>query len=829
MGIRYSEWSTDRDRDLRFRFSMEMGEDSVCPDKIDVDVFLESDAENLKTFCIDEPGETKYFNFSFSNGQTIKGHLETYRTCEQIADNLFCIWGVFNYGGLCFNEALYNSGTSFTEDGDSGADTVDENGLIEEAEEVKDAEEELISGLRAQREPGELLDCIVPEQITRLCPVSTVSLEELIGKESEFLKPSDSAELTVDYIRGLPDNRFTEVSCPEEQLKPPFDKFYSIYEDSVQLIVRRGRVVLNEIEQNLKEQAQKLDFTKKEYRDTLTFYGSSYIYSSVKCRAATALNLGKILLMAWLLEKGWGDDLFTALFSTSLLLPEQIQAEMPEKISAERLGSQIVLKHKVTGYRPGDLAHIENLAAGEKLIEVSSTGEELDRVDELLLERRESGTVSVDTDLKAVVEKSVRTGALDSLKTDYSGFKTGYGPPAAVTLDGSWTVSREEKEPENRSASSLVRSVIERSISNSGEVNSVLRKEFLRRWKRRECTRELENSTSSNRSIKYYWLDKVYEVKSILKGRGLLCEMQVDNPLNEIYDSYRDIIQGKVLEKEEWQGLPEGISSEVTSRLPEQSVYITELLLPGEMKSISVPEGYSCVAADISFKDKSDSMVVTGAVGGQVFSVKSGESSSLKLKGNSADISAYASISEENAVSVTALTIRCNINRDYFISSLKNAVECCGGNTLLEKYLLNRIDAKAFNRLVSAEVFKNLISIGGTGAGAEEYLKDLTGWSIMEYSCFNSDMLPVNYEDGDGCYRDIKTVRIYLSVRADRSRGFLFYIRTGVIPGKSEQFVPIIKKDSALLGALCKVSGAEAVEADVWEISLPVDLMQIEE
>jgi|SRR5215213_1397571 len=254
----------------------------------------------------------------------------------------------------------------------------------------------------------------------------------------------------------------------------------------------------------------------------------------------------------------------------------------------EMIGTQdlLIVRQNLLEYRPGEIAHIENILKGEQkgkkhrqlhrtevtLVEETEKEEkvekELQTADKYELQTESSRVISEDRSAEAGVTVTASYGSVD------------------IEAHGNYALSSSAEESRS-TASRFARDVIDRSLQR-------VRERIMTRRSRTEITEveiinehQFDNSIGSEHIAGIYrWVDKYYEAQIVNYGKRTMLEFMIPEPAAFYkFAASNKLVQGPVISKPERPGFcREGVFHPLT---------------PGDLQ----PENYMCFVGKYNVKN----------------------------------------------------------------------------------------------------------------------------------------------------------------------------------------------------------------------------------
>ncbi len=209
------------------------------------------------------------------------------------------------------------------------------------------------------------------------------------------------------------------------------------------------------------------------------------------------------------------------------------------RVVAVGWGDLVVARERLVGYEAAEVAHIENVLAGE---EKSREHERTTSFEELFEEESEQSSES-EKDLQTTDRSELQTQSQASLEEEFAA-------KAGVNVSGRYGLTKIDASAEasftssssrtNSSTATLAKEVVSRAVERSHE-----KTRRLRRVTRREQIRELNvhklsqpaDGSGVGLSGIYRWVDKVHEVQLFHYGTRLMMEFFVPEPALGLLDA----------------------------------------------------------------------------------------------------------------------------------------------------------------------------------------------------------------------------------------------------------------------------------------------------
>lgn len=216
-------------------------------------------------------------------------------------------------------------------------------------------------------------------------------------------------------------------------------------------------------------------------------------------------------------------------------LPGSLPTAPRAHIRPAGLADLLVVKQQIKRYETGEIAHVENVLAGEKksrshrLLERSEEtfSRDLETAREQRRELETADRFELNREASQVLREDQQTGFGLSLSGKY-------GP--AVEFSSNFEMDRQTAAEETaRSASQYARNVVERSLERLSEKVREQRIRKVLREAEETNLHELHNETGAHSSGIYQYLDKVYEAQVFHYGVRQMFDFMVPEPASFLW------------------------------------------------------------------------------------------------------------------------------------------------------------------------------------------------------------------------------------------------------------------------------------------------------
>lgn len=374
-------------------------------------------------------------------------------------------------------------------------------------------------------------------------------------------------------------------------------------------------------------------------------------------QSSKTLIVGQLCTRVCATEELCSDDLQQGL-NASILLPSKLyplpsnseQYLSPAESEAATvvpyaLGDLQMVRHTLKGYQLGEVAHIENVMAGENK---QTTYRKFDLTQEqqndTLTEDDHQETVNnaVNTDFLTEINNTIVT---ESVTTSVNNLATTYGvsSPPESKVTGGWNVAGDSSKPgsNNENAAKLAKEITTKAASNITHAVSKMRQQMQLSSTEHIEVHNIDNSQSSiAKNGIYRWVNKEYEAYTTRYGKRLMINFSVTHPAKSyLYDVLRldktGLIKPPTLENLGVFGY-KNISRENYGKLltqyrvndaneytpPERQQIVTTSFQAGEgpsSKQLNIAPGYYASAATITAVSSTNIEQIFGLVGENSF------------------------------------------------------------------------------------------------------------------------------------------------------------------------------------------------------------------
>lgn len=225
-------------------------------------------------------------------------------------------------------------------------------------------------------------------------------------------------------------------------------------------------------------------------------------------------------------------DVATWLATVVLVFPATLLPPASGLARRPTIADLKVVRTKLIGYLPGEIAYIENVMPGET--RARSVRQVRDSVDVRAseTERDSESTRETATTDRFELEKEASREATQSMQAGAGVSVTAsYGSAVSVTASGDFAMSQSRNEAE-RESSRYAREMLDRASARIRERSVERRTSTLRETLTQYDRHSFENTAQGATKLAgiYRWVDKVYEAQVYAYGRRLLLDFVVPDP-----------------------------------------------------------------------------------------------------------------------------------------------------------------------------------------------------------------------------------------------------------------------------------------------------------
>ena len=204
------------------------------------------------------------------------------------------------------------------------------------------------------------------------------------------------------------------------------------------------------------------------------------------------------------------------------------------KVRPAGVGDLLVVKQAVKRYEAMELAHVENVMAGETR---SRTHRTLDRYEEVFIEEDET-TREETEELQTAERHEMNREVSKTLKNERKiGFKLSlsgkYGP--TVEFSSNFSLATTSEEQSTKSASEFAREVMSKSTERIVERHRREQRLTILRETEETNLHEFKNETAEHIIGQYQFLDKVQENRIFDYGKRLMFDFMVPEPASYLW------------------------------------------------------------------------------------------------------------------------------------------------------------------------------------------------------------------------------------------------------------------------------------------------------
>lgn len=219
----------------------------------------------------------------------------------------------------------------------------------------------------------------------------------------------------------------------------------------------------------------------------------------------------------------------------------QPSGEQPERplVGAIGWGDLVVARERLVGYTAREVAHIENILAGETKLREHERVNKTEQVEEVeTISEKESEKDSQTTD-----RYELQSQSQEAIEQDFSiatGINTS-GRYGLTHVDTSLDTAFEQSRSQSHSSSmSTAREIVSRAVERTFERVRQLRRltvtEQIRELNRHELANTSGDGTTPPQSGIYLWVEKIHEVELRHYGTRMMIEFHVPEPALSLFE-----------------------------------------------------------------------------------------------------------------------------------------------------------------------------------------------------------------------------------------------------------------------------------------------------
>jgi len=282
------------------------------------------------------------------------------------------------------------------------------------------------------------------------------------------------------------------------------------------------------------------------------------------------------------------------------------------------LGELQLIRHTPAGYRPGDLARVENVMGRERR---ERTRRHLDRSERSSGERTVAKSTTTSTSASNSSEffqAALESVAGKGLTVAYDNFQVSYGPPATATLTGSWSANlAPTSPPSQRDLQRLAENLLESTCADISKSVERARRERLVEESEKIDTSIVDNTHSRENLVAVYrWLSRIYKTQVYHCGVRLMIRFDIPSPAAGFLAS-AEAVSGIILarpvppaqqgvntfrdiSRDNWIALLASYGGGKEVPPPPPTRMVTVVLRRNETKEAVIPDGYQAHQAWVS-------------------------------------------------------------------------------------------------------------------------------------------------------------------------------------------------------------------------------------
>jgi hypothetical protein len=480
------------------------------------------------------------------------------------------------------------------------------------------------------------------------------------------------------------------------------------------------------------------------------------------------------------------------LLNGTIILPDDIfplpplVASPPQanfKVLPFAIGELQIVRQRLIGYAPGEIARVINILPGEKKKVTNRTRESEKKRSATKNsndQNERNKTVEGQEDFESEI---IKTFANFSKDHNYTNLNTNYGPPYAVTIGGSKTIGKTFNNPSKKDLSEFAKKVLNTSSQSMSKKVVEWRSHSTLRETEEKNTSQFDNSKSKEPITAFYkWLNKIYEARVVNYGKRLIYSLWILNPAHEYkqsekYNKGKSTYQPKSLSyfsitdyesiTQENANLASLYYDVDIPDAPPQNKIVSVALTQAESLTLEIPDGYEATSATVTYiMPESGKYTISGAVGQKSFSADHPASNTIKLTMNGETGSIPVVITTESQI------LSPPVETGYIKVNIE--IECQPTSYCLSKWQLlsyrtlsNSYQSleKAYYDKYSNEILESDTNPEQSNALIKNEIKKVAFYTLSEYQSYQgtsvlNNMLspPDDYLDQPIFYQFINTI-----------------------------------------------------------------------
>lgn len=377
------------------------------------------------------------------------------------------------------------------------------------------------------------------------------------------------------------------------------------------------------------------------------------------CDPALLAQVTRLLMTAHLLDYLFGPNsglpqltagMLYELLEASIVLPRAIfplppaEASPPESSSPPcsdsgwvepcAIGDLQMVRQRLLGYMPGEIAYIENVMRGER--KEISRRRVLRQVDVGITETSDlSGLDNESAETRNdLFAETAKTIADKTSSKSYSNLTTSYGPPTLATTNGGPVSKTLKQGPNSEDVTRFARDILNTTVSRISRNVGTVRSSSTLNETEDTVKSTIDNTVSEhNQRFVFRWLNKVYEANVVNYGTRLMIEFMLNDPAANYVvkrdgpggarlllppsPKSRGITSFEAVTKDNYAVLAaEYGATDITP--PPTMTYVSAALASGEAKLVAVPAGSRARFATVNAIVPADATAPTVMVGSKV-------------------------------------------------------------------------------------------------------------------------------------------------------------------------------------------------------------------
>lgn len=488
------------------------------------------------------------------------------------------------------------------------------------------------------------------------------------------------------------------------------------------------------------------------------------------------------------------------------------------------------VQHCHTGYAPGEIAQVENIAIGEvKQVKHRHTLFTEEKTDHRTLnqderQRSNSGT-QLEQEVSHTLDQTIKN------EWDFTKLSISYGPPTTGVYDGK-VDNTQGTQLTSDGSTRFARKILAAAVDRVAQAVIHHRQTTIRQETEEMVLRTIDNRRGARniRSI-YRWLNKLYQLRLVDYGRRFMVEFLIEQPARFPIPmlSYKDITAENFSTLAARYGvtglpLPPVATRKVTALLDATTIF--------SAKDLPVPEGYLPASLTISYKIAQPAVLIAGT-----------KQVSLSPSDTTVTIPDPMQLDGVVAVDAVPLLLDLSSSDPYYCSIVMECGVAADTVTNWQLTVYDRIwqayrekrqenhpnnpetEERSHRLLVADACLSVLYQLqkGGSAATHPEYSQffdEAFEWPEMSFSV-KEDQWP-------------RQMRALVPVRPNFSFRILYYLSTGIPYYGQDRLTPVIETQKNIAAALqraeregrCRV---HETQLDTWQVTVPTSMQWLQD